>query len=375
VTILLASQSAGAPGSAAPIGIRSASLTQSGQLLVWRATLAHPFSPSVTARAGGSLCLLISAARTDTLLGRLCVEPPRRNGRAPRLFYARGASGSPQQVTATVTRPSARAFVATFLPAELGLDYRPLRWQVQSTLGPPACTAAPACTVLVPTRPVLVRLHVPRVVGCVPSGAPFVASGPTNRRAIALTFDDGPWPDTPQFLALLEREHVRATFFQIGEQVGTYGQTVDRRMLADRDMIGDHTWSHANVARGGPFAAAQIDQAAAAIRGVTGGFTPCLFRPPGGAYSAALIDQARALGFTTIEWNVDPRDWSRPGSDAIYQNVVSNARNGAIVIQHDGGGDRSQTLAALPREIDALRKAGYQFVTITDLLGQRLVYR
>ena len=75
VTILLASQSAGAPGSAAPIGIRSASLTQSGQLLVWRATLAHPFSPSLTARAGGSLCLLISAARTDTLLGRLCVEP------------------------------------------------------------------------------------------------------------------------------------------------------------------------------------------------------------------------------------------------------------------------------------------------------------
>ena len=68
---------------------------------------------------------------------------------------------------------------------------------------------------------------------------------------IALTFDDGPWPDTPQFLSVLEREHVPATFFWIGEQVRQYGPAVERRMLADGDMIGDHTWSHANVAGGG----------------------------------------------------------------------------------------------------------------------------
>ena len=81
------------------------------------------------------------------------------------------------------------------------------------------------------------------------------------------------------------------------------------------------------------------------------------------------------MGFTTIQWDVDPRDWARPGTNAIYQNVIDNTRPGAIVIQHDGGGDRSQTLAALPHEIDTLRARGYQFVTITQLLGQQLLYR
>ena len=110
---------------------------------------------------------------------------------------------------------------------------------------------------------------------------PFISNAPTSRRVIALTFDDGPWPDTWQFLDILEREHVHATFFQIGEQVGTYGRTVDRRMLADGDMIGDHTWSHANVAGAGALAAGQIGSAADAIHGMTS-FKPCLFRAPGG---------------------------------------------------------------------------------------------
>ena len=122
-------------------------------------------------------------------------------------------------------------------------------------------------------------------------------------------------------------------------------------------------------------AAAQISQTATAIRGITGGFTPCLFRAPGGAVSGALISQARTMGFTTIEWDIDPRDWARPGTAAIYSNVVGNAHNGAIVIQHDGGGDRSETLAALPHEIDTLRGEGYRFVTVTQLLDQSLVYR
>jgi peptidoglycan-N-acetylglucosamine deacetylase len=81
------------------------------------------------------------------------------------------------------------------------------------------------------------------------------------------------------------------------------------------------------------------------------------------------------MGFTTIQWDVDPQDWRRPGTDAIYANVVGHAHPGAIVLQHDGGGDRSETLAALPREIATLRSRGYRFETVTALLGQRLIYR
>ena len=82
-----------------------------------------------------------------------------------------------------------------------------------------------------------------------PSGPAFVTSGPTTGREIALTFDDGPWYDTPQFLDILERYHVPATFFEIGEEISTYGEggAIERRMLADGDMVGDHTWSHPDV--------------------------------------------------------------------------------------------------------------------------------
>jgi peptidoglycan/xylan/chitin deacetylase (PgdA/CDA1 family) len=91
--------------------------------------------------------------------------------------------------------------------------------------------------------------------------------------------------------------------------------------------------------------------------------------------SPALIGRARSLGFTTIQWDIDPRDWARPGVGAIEANVLSNAHPGAIVIMHDGGGDRSETLAALPDIIDTLRARGYTFVTVTQLLGQRVIYR
>jgi peptidoglycan/xylan/chitin deacetylase (PgdA/CDA1 family) len=194
---------------------------------------------------------------------------------------------------------------------------------------------------------------------------------------VALTFDDGPWPDTPQFLRILEREHVPATFFEIGDQIATYGERgrIARRMLSDGDIVGDHTWSHANVAGDGPFAADQISRTSATIRAATRGFRPCLFRAPYGAVSGSLIVEARRMGFTTIQWDVDPHDWSRPGSDAIYRNVISDAHNGAIVIQHDGGGDRSETVAALPREIQTLRHRGFTFVTVAELLGQKLQYR
>ena len=109
------------------------------------------------------------------------------------------------------------------------------------------------------------------------------------------------------------------------------------------------------------------------IRSVSG-FTPCLFRPPGGAYNSRVVADAKALGMTTVIWNVDPRDWSTPGSGAIYSRVVSAARPGAIVIMHDGGGNRSETVAALPRIIRTLRDRGYHLVTVSKLLHQRMIW-
>jgi peptidoglycan/xylan/chitin deacetylase (PgdA/CDA1 family) len=168
-----------------------------------------------------------------------------------------------------------------------------------------------------------------------------------------------------------------ATFFEIGEQISTYGENgaIERRMLADGDMVGDHTWSHPDVAAGGPFAAGQIGMAAAAIKQATRGFQPCLFRAPYGSVGPGLLSVAKSMGFKTIQWDIDPRDWALPGTSSIYNTVVGNAHPGAIALQHDGGGNRSETLAALPQEIQTLRARGYKFVTITQLFGMKLIYR
>jgi peptidoglycan/xylan/chitin deacetylase (PgdA/CDA1 family) len=104
------------------------------------------------------------------------------------------------------------------------------------------------------------------------------------------------------------------------------------------------------------------------------GFRPCLFRPPYGAYDSRVVSDARSLGMTTVNWDVDPTDWTTPGSEAIYQRVVSHVQPGSIVLMHDGGGNRSQTVAALPRIIQNLKGRGYHFSTVSQMLGQRTIW-
>jgi peptidoglycan/xylan/chitin deacetylase (PgdA/CDA1 family) len=362
-----------------PIPVASSVLSQSGEVVVWRVTLASRFSAAGLRADQRTLCLVLERARGGSVAGVACVEP-RRSGRGTALVYQRvtaAGRGRPHVVAARISRGSSRALTAAFSPSEVGVAWGPVRFQVLSTLRATACAAGgrgAVCSRFFPARPRLVRLHVPRPVGCVPSGASYVTNGSRAQKVVALTFDDGPWYDTPQFLDILERNHVHATFFQIGRQVSTYGPAVDDRMLADGDFIGDHTWDHASVAGDGPHAAWEISSTFGAIRGLTG-LSTCLFRAPGGAVSSALIDEAHRMGFVTIEWDVDPQDWRRPGTSAILANVLGNVRPGSIVIQHDGGGDRSQTLAALPTEISVLRHRGYRFATIPELLGLKVIYK
>jgi peptidoglycan/xylan/chitin deacetylase (PgdA/CDA1 family) len=202
-----------------------------------------------------------------------------------------------------------------------------------------------------------------RLAGCLPKGAGFRLAGPADRRAVALTFDDGPGPNTAGVLDVLERRRVPATFFVIGNLVRGR-ELLLRRALAHGSVLGNHTFTHAYVAGGGY---RQIASTQAVVRGATG-YTPCVFRAPGGVISRLLISQARAHGLHTVGWSVDPRDWSRPGSQAIYSRVVSAVRPGAIVLLHDGGGPRAQTVAALPRIIATLRARGYRFLTVPQLL-------
>ena len=98
------------------------------------------------------------------------------------------------------------------------------------------------------------------------------------------------------------------------------------------------------------------------------GVAPTLFRPPGGNFNSQVQAIAASLGLSTILWNVDPKDWSRPGTNTIIQRVLNATHNGAIILMHDGGGDRSQTVAALPTIITTLEQRGFQFVTIPHMI-------
>lgn len=358
---------AGVPGRAAggpvtPIAVRGASLTQTGQQLTWKLVLDHAFSAAGLKHDGRSLCLLIERRRAPS--HSLCVAPG-RHGIALRY----GPSHAVVRIAATISRSGPDEMTATFLPSAIGLGYRFVRWQVLSGVG--------TMTIEFPQRPALAKLHTPRLVGCVASGPNWVFSGPSNVHAVALTFDDGPWLLTPEILDVLEREHVPATFFQIGEWIAKYGENgaLERRMLADGDMLGDHTWTHPDMLT---ISAAQqwsqIELASNAIRQATG-FTPCLWRAPYGIVDPALLTLARSLGFVTMQWDIDPRDWALPGVAEIYDNIVDNAHNGAIVEEHDGGGPREETLAALPEVIATLRARGYKFETLTQMLGYKLIYK
>ncbi len=146
-------------------------------------------------------------------------------------------------------------------------------------------------------------------------------------------------------------------------------------MLADGDIIGDHTWTHPDMT--GLSASEQtseLQQTIDAIQHNTG-FRTCLWRPPYEAFDTQVDDLARSMGLLTINYDVDTQDWKEPGTATIYQRAVDGAHNGAIILQHFGGGPRQETLDALPEEITTLRSKGYRFVTIPQLLGLRLLYK
>ncbi len=212
-----------------------------------------------------------------------------------------------------------------------------------------------------------------RPIGCRARGLNAVYGHGPSRREVALSFDDGPSTLTRSFVQMLRANGAVATFFLVGEHLSPRYRATLREELRDGDALGDHSWSHPDLVFSREVLS-QLKGTREAIRRETG-YTPCVFRPPYGAYDAQVVSAARRLRLATVLWDVDPVDWALPGVGAIEQRVLAQAQRGSIVLSHDGGGPRWQTLAAYPDIIRALRARGYRFVTIPQLLGFRTVYR
>jgi peptidoglycan-N-acetylglucosamine deacetylase len=146
----------------------------------------------------------------------------------------------------------------------------------------------------------------------------------------------------------------------VGNNVAYYPQ-VAREVASAGHLIANHTWSHQDVAAL-PAAAMreEVSRAAVEIHAATGQ-RPTLFRAPYGAWSPALLDYCAAQGLIPLDWSVDPRDWARPGVTAIVQDILRTTRSGSIILEHDGGGDRSQTVAALKIVLPRLLDKGFRF--------------
>jgi peptidoglycan/xylan/chitin deacetylase (PgdA/CDA1 family) len=361
-----------------PLDLVTTSLGQDGPDLQLSLRTAGSWGPrQLDPAQKRSLCIELFRGRSAAPASRVCVEPRPRSTRA-QLRFSRLSSSGQELASRTLTdvhRPNTKTLAATFTPSQVELPVGPYRWRATSSwTGSPDCVTAP-CVDSIPNRGTISSsIHPPRVAGCVPSGASYREHGPGHRKVVALTFDDGPNPPyTGQVLRILRRFHIHATFFLIGEQVRPFAGYV-RQELAEGHAIADHTWNHADVSGGGSGAYSQILRTKNVIRSVSRYYTPCLFRAPGGAVSGSLFAVARSLGMLTIQWDVDPRDWSRPGEGSIYSTVVGQARRESIILMHDGGGPRNQTVAALPNIIRTLRARGYGFVTVPELLGLKPIY-
>jgi peptidoglycan/xylan/chitin deacetylase (PgdA/CDA1 family) len=206
-----------------------------------------------------------------------------------------------------------------------------------------------------------------RAISRVMTYAPYVSRGSPRKREIALTFDDGPGPLTRRFVHTLRRLRAPATFFIVGQQLNSFENGL-RAAIRAGFPIGDHTEQHPNLTRLPPhLQAKQIRDAALRIRSY-GVPYPRLFRPPGGMFDAATLRALRAHRMLAVLWTADTFDYTRPGTKAIVERAVQGAKPGAIILMHDGGGDRSQTLAAVPAIVHRLRARGYKLVTVPQML-------
>ncbi|MER8182456.1 polysaccharide deacetylase family protein [Kitasatospora sp. NPDC094015] len=289
---------------------------------------------------------------------------------------------------AVPTAPRAAAPPTAPTPASTGPTPPPAPAPAAPATGPGGSTTAPAPATTTPggtpaaTAPAATphtgRPDTPRPTTAAPAtGRPTTPAPPppsaatalvrttaTGGRTVALTFDDGPGPATGQILDLLARYHARATFCQIGPNAAAAPATV-RRIVAEGHRLCDHTVHHPQPMHTLPHdrQVAEITAAQDMITTAAGGAGGPIawFRAPGGDFTAENEQIAAEHGMRSLSWSVDPRDWARPGAAAIVAAVQRGLRPGAVVLLHDGGGDRSQTVAALRQLLPWLVAQGYGF--------------
>ncbi len=198
--------------------------------------------------------------------------------------------------------------------------------------------------------------------------------GRTDQRTVALTFDDGPHPEyTGRILRILSRHEVPAVFFPLGRHIERYPDLV-REAARRGHLIGNHTYRHRHlIFLSRKAIGEELRRCSSLIEEITGR-EPRFFRPPRGLLGWSALREAARMGMRTVLWSCSAKDWTRPGVNVIARRVLSGSRRGSIILLHDAKfddleEDRDQTVRALPLIIRGLRRRGYRFVSLPELIG------
>lgn len=200
-----------------------------------------------------------------------------------------------------------------------------------------------------------------------------IKKGNEDEKLIALTFDDGPDEDfSPQILDILKKYDAKATFFVVGEKVGWHPEIV-KRAYSEGHEIGNHTFSHINVEKNSEYEVKNEIEKTQRIIKDTIGIEPVLFRPPYRAISKSMLDIIKSNNMKVVLWSdLDARDWSNPGVYNIVKTIEEKANSGSIVLLHDYNSirnNKSQTIQALEQIIPEMKKRGYKFVTVSEIIS------
>ncbi len=210
-----------------------------------------------------------------------------------------------------------------------------------------------------------------------PTGFQIKRFGKPKGKEVVLTFDDGPDPKyTPEILDVLKKYNVKASFFIIGEN-GEANPDIVKRIYREGHEIGNHTFTHPNIAKvSATRTKLELNSTQRFVQELTG-HSMILFRPPYVADAEpstpeelSPIVRAQDEGYTMVGELIDPTDWQQPSSDVILKRIMDGLPNGNVILLHDAGGNRANTVKALPKIIESLQNSGYKIVSIHDLLGE-----
>ena len=212
------------------------------------------------------------------------------------------------------------------------------------------------------------RMRERRAIAATRTQTPVVRFAGPGRKRVALTFDDGPGPDTERILDVLRDAGAQSTFFVLGGRVRGREATL-HRIVAEGHEIGDHTWSHGDLTRLSRRAQRAEIRSQAYLIERLGLPRPLLMRPPYGAFDQRTMLEVKRAGMLVALWSVDPEDYDAASARQLRRAVLRSAGAGSIVLLHDGPASRAVTLRALPSLIRALKQRGYRLVTASTLIA------